>query len=221
MVIELRGVTRTYVGTTGEVHALRGIDLDLREEEHVLVTGPSGAGKSTLLHVAGVLDAPTRGSVRIDGARAETLRPRERAALRLAKIGFVFQHHYLVPDLTVEENVALPALALGVAPEVAHARAEALLARVGVAGAAGRLPRELSGGEQQRAGIARALVNRPRVILADEPTGNLDASNADSVAALLSELHREGAALLVVTHEPSRFPDATRIVRIEAGRIVH
>lgn len=219
VVIELRDVARTYAGTAGDVHALRGVDLDLRSAEHVLVTGPSGAGKSTLLHVAGALDAPTRGSVRIDGVRADALRPRERAALRLSKLGFVFQHHYLVPDLTVEENVALPALALGVTPDAAHARAHELLARVGIAAAAERLPRELSGGEQQRAGIARALVNRPRVLLADEPTGNLDAANADAVARLLSELHREGAALLVVTHDPSRFPDATRTVRLDAGRI--
>ena len=220
VVLRLDDVHRTYVGSGGDVHALRGVDLVVEEGEFVVVTGASGAGKSTLLHVAGLLDAPTRGRVTFAGQDARAWSERERAAARLRGIGFVFQHHDLMPDLTVHDNVALPALARGYDAAAAHARADALLARVGMAHASTRLPRELSGGEQQRVGVARALVNAPRMVLADEPTGDLDPSNADAVAALLAQVHREGATVLVVTHDPERFPAATRRVRLDAGRVV-
>lgn len=220
MILELSGVERTYRGSAGEVPALRGVDLAVAERDYVLVTGPSGAGKSTLLHVAGLLDAPTRGRVAFEGRDVGAASARERAALRLRRIGFVFQHYYLAPDLTVEENVALPALAAGAAPSDAASRAGGLLSRVGLGAASERLPRELSGGEQQRVGIARALVNGPRLVLADEPTGDLDPASADAVARLLAEVHAGGAAVLVVTHDPARFPQATRTARIERGRLI-
>lgn len=217
--LALDAVHKVYGSSTGPVSPLRGVDLHVRAGEYVLLEGASGAGKSTLLNLAGLLDDPSAGRVRLDGRAVGPLGSRERAALRLSRIGFVFQHHYLVPDLSVEENVALPALAAGVPPDVAHARAAALVERVGLAEAAARVPRELSGGEQQRAGVARALVNAPRLVLADEPTGNLDAASADAVAALLADAHREGAAVLVVTHDPARFPQARRRLRLVGGRV--
>lgn len=221
MVLALERVSRAYPVRDGapSVPALVDVSLDVTEGEYVLVTGPSGAGKSTLLHLAALLDEPTSGRVRFEGADAAALSSRERARIRLTRIGLVFQHHYLAPDLTALENVALPALSAGARPREAHERAATLLERVGLAAAATRLPRELSGGEQQRVGIARALVNAPRLLLADEPTGNLDPDGAAAVARLLAKAHRDGATLLVVTHDAARFSEATRGVRIERGRI--
>lgn len=215
--LELRDVHKTFAGSAGDVAALRGVDLVVDRGAYVVLDGPSGAGKTTLLHVAGLLEPPTRGAVSYDGRDATRLSSRETAALRLREVGFVFQHHYLAPDLTVEENVALPALALGRAD--AAERTRELLARVGLAGAAARLPRELSGGEQQRAGIARALVNAPRLLVADEPTGDLDPASADVVAALLADAHAQGATLLVVTHDSAQFPQATARATLRAGRL--
>lgn len=213
--LALRGVSKSFDG----VRVLAGLDLEVAGGESVLVEGLSGAGKTTLLNVAGLLEPPDAGEVRLEGRRVDALSPRERAAVRLASVGFVFQHFYLVPDLTVGENVALPALAAGVAPEEAHARAAALLARVGLGAATDRVPRTMSGGEQQRVGVARALVNRPRVVLADEPTGNLDSESARAVAGLLAEVAAEGVGVLVVTHERHRFPAATRHLRLAGGRL--
>ncbi len=221
MILALERVEKTYAGSTGDVAALRGVDLQVSDGDFVLLEGKSGAGKTTLLNVAGLLDEPTRGRVLFDGAPVAAMRARDRAALRLRRMGFVFQHYYLVPDLSVLENVALPAMAAGAPATDASRRALDLLARVGVADTAGRLPRELSGGEQQRAGIARALVNRPRLLLADEPTGNLDAGSASDVAALLGDVHRQGTTVLLVTHDPERFlANATRRLRLDAGRVV-
>lgn len=211
MLLELERVDKEYHATTGTVVALRSVNLLLADNEYVLLEGPSGAGKSTLLHIAGLLDAPTRGTVRFNGQRHDE---KKSAALRLANIGFVFQHHYLAPDLTILENVALPALALR-----GKSNAEKLLERVGLAHLQHRLPRELSGGEQQRAGLARALVNEPKLLLCDEPTGNLDAASADVIAELLAEAHDEGATILVATHDVKRFPQAERKLRIERGQL--
>jgi ABC-type lipoprotein export system ATPase subunit len=190
----------------------------VEEGEYVLLEGRSGAGKTTLLNIAGLLDPPTRGRVRFQGSDVTRARDHERAALRLSGIGFVFQHHYLVPDLTIRENVALPALAIGT-PD-AWSRADSLVDRMGLAPATARFPRELSGGEQQRAGVARALVNQPALLLADEPTGNLDAASADVVAQMLGDAHHEGAAVLLATHDAARFPQAERRLRLEGGRLM-
>jgi len=216
-VLALEGVHRTYRGSGGAVAALRGVDLALDASEYLVLEGASGAGKSTLLTLAGLLEPPDLGRVLFEGRDVARLSPRELSALRLRRIGFVFQHHYLVPDLTLAQNVALPALALGARDS--RARVDALLARMGLDAARDRLPRELSGGEQQRAGVARALVNAPRLVLADEPTGNLDPAIADEVARLLADAHAAGAAVMVVTHDPARFPHATRRARLERGRL--
>lgn len=219
-ILALERVEKEYATEAGRVRALAGVDLAVEAGEYVLVEGASGSGKSTLLNLAGLLDDPTRGSVRFDGRDVAALDPRERAALRLASVGFVFQHYYLVPDLTVAENVALPALALGAGAQDAAARADALLRRVGIEAARDRLPRELSGGEQQRAGIARALVNRPRLLVADEPTGNLDEASAAGVARLLAEARADGVTVVLATHHPAQFPEATRRVRLQGGTLV-
>lgn len=220
VVLELRGVQKAYAGAAARrVSVLEGVDLRVGAGEFLVLTGASGAGKTTLLNVAGLLDAPDAGTVLFEGA---VVRASGAAPLRLRRIGFVFQHHYLVPDLTVRENVLVHALAAGAdTAAAARARVNALLERVGLASLSDRLPRELSGGEQQRAGVARALVNRPALVLADEPTASLDAASATAVVGLLAEAAAEGAAVLVATHEPSRFDGlARRVARLERGRVL-
>lgn len=201
--LELRGVRRAFDGPAGPLPVLDGVDFILRAGEAAAVTGPSGCGKSTLLQLMGTLDRPDAGQVLFDGADTAGLSPDALAGLRNRTIGFVFQFHHLLPQCTVLENALVPVLERSRAAE-ARARALALLDRVGLAGRADHRPGELSGGERQRAAVVRALVNRPRLLLADEPTGALNEEAADSLADLLVGLQRdEGLALVVVTHAPA------------------
>jgi len=201
--LELRGVRRAFDGPAGPLPVLDGVDFTLRAGEAAAVTGPSGCGKSTLLQLMGTLDRPDAGQVLFDGADTAGLSPGALAALRNRTVGFVFQFHHLLPQCTVLENALVPVLERARAAE-ARARALALLDRVGLAGRADHRPGELSGGERQRAAVVRALVNRPRLLLADEPTGALNEAAAESLADLLVELQRdEGLALVVVTHAPA------------------
>ncbi|NLV40067.1 MAG: ABC transporter ATP-binding protein [Candidatus Hydrogenedentes bacterium] len=201
--LELRGVRRAFDGPAGSLPVLDGVDFTLRAGEAAAVTGPSGCGKSTLLQLMGTLDRPDAGQVLFDGADTAGLGPDALAGLRNRTIGFVFQFHHLLPQCTVLENALVPVLERARAAE-ARARALALLDRVGLAGRADHRPGELSGGERQRAAVVRALVNRPRLLLADEPTGALNEAAAESLADLLVGLQRdEGLALVVVTHAPA------------------
>jgi ABC-type lipoprotein export system ATPase subunit len=203
VLLELRGVRRAFDGPAGPLPVLDGVDFTLRAGEAAAVTGPSGCGKSTLLQIMGTLDRPDAGQVLLDGADTAGLPPGALAGLRNRTIGFVFQFHHLLPQCTVLENALVPVLERARAAE-ARARALALLDRVGLAGRADHRPGELSGGERQRAAVVRALVNRPRLLLADEPTGALNEEAAESLADLLVELQRdEGLALVVVTHAPA------------------
>ena len=218
-VVEARGLRRTYPGVSGgDLHILRGLDLALDPGEAVAIVGASGSGKSTLLHLLGVLDRPTAGSVRIGGVDTAALDDESAAALRNRRIGFVFQFHHLLQDFTALENVMMPALVQGQSPAGAKAAATTLLEQVGLGGRIGHKPSELSGGEQQRVAVARALVNRPLVVLADEPTGNLDVHTSTHVQEVLFDLRdRYGVALVVVTHNRELASRAERILRLNEG----
>ncbi|HAF71295.1 TPA: macrolide ABC transporter ATP-binding protein [Candidatus Acetothermia bacterium] len=217
--VELRKVTKDYPMGGGVYRALRGVDLAIAEGEYVAITGPSGSGKSTLLHLIGALHKPTSGQVLLEGIDLGRLSPEELARLRNAKIGFVFQQFHLLPRLTALENVELPMAYAGLRPKLRRERAQAALARVGLLEFAHHRPNQLSGGQCQRVAIARALVNEPALILADEPTGNLDTKTGDEIVELFSSLHREGRTLVVVTHEPEIAARAPRVVKLRDGRI--
>ncbi|MCA3486319.1 MAG: ABC transporter ATP-binding protein [Rhodobacter sp.] len=217
----LDGITKSYnAGTPGEVQVLRGATLSVAAGEVVALVAPSGAGKSTLLHIAGLLDTPDAGQVRLAGRAMEGLGDRARTAARRAEVGFIYQFHHLLPEFSALENVVLPQLANGEARGAAEARAMNLLSRVGIAARAGHRPAALSGGEQQRVAFCRALANRPKLLLADEPTGNLDPATSDQVFATLMEVVREtGLSALIATHNPALAARMDRIVRLEAGRV--
>jgi lipoprotein-releasing system ATP-binding protein len=217
----LDGITKSYnAGTPGEVQVLRGATLSVAAGEVVALVAPSGAGKSTLLHIAGLLDTPDAGQVRLAGRAMEGLGDRARTAARRAEVGFIYQFHHLLPEFSALENVVLPQLANGEARGAAEARAMSLLSRVGIAARAGHRPAALSGGEQQRVAFCRALANRPKLLLADEPTGNLDPATSDQVFATLMEVVREtGLSALIATHNPALAARMDRIVRLEAGRV--
>lgn len=220
--LRLTGIEKTYnKGQTGEVQVLAGADLTLAKGEMVALVAPSGAGKSTLLHIAGLLDVADTGRVEIGGEDMTGLSDRRRTAVRRQQVGFVYQFHHLLPEFSALENIVLPQLANGVARKAAQARAQALLEQVGVGARSGHRPSAMSGGEQQRVAFCRALANSPRVLLADEPTGNLDPGTSDQVFGALTGLVRgTGLSALIATHNLDLAARMDRIVRLDQGRIV-
>ncbi len=217
--LQLRNLTKTYLkGTPGEVEVLRGADLDLKPGEAVALVAPSGAGKSTLLHIAGLLDTPDQGTVQIAGQDTSGKGDRTRTAIRRRDVGFVYQFHHLLPEFSALENVTLPQLANGISEKAAQTRAMDLLDKVGVAARANHRPAALSGGEQQRVAFCRALANKPNVLLADEPTGNLDPETSDQVFSALMDLVRgDGLSALIATHNLELAARMDRVVRLESG----
>ncbi|NUS16090.1 MAG: ABC transporter ATP-binding protein [Streptomyces sp.] len=216
-VLRTVGLTRAYGQGEGLVWAVDGVDLDVPAGQTLAVTGPSGCGKSTLLHLLGGLDRPTEGEVWLGGRRIDRLGERALARLRRRAVGFVFQAYHLMHELSAAQNVELPALLAGASPRTARTRAAELLRQVGLAERARHLPSELSGGQRQRVAIARALVNKPLVILADEPTGNLDSAATRDVLLLFDELRAAGQTLVVVTHDERVAATADRVVALRDG----
>ncbi|MDQ5896130.1 MAG: putative transport system ATP-binding protein [Pseudomonadota bacterium] len=217
--IELERVERTFRLGDSEVHALRGLDLRIEAGEYVAVMGPSGSGKSTLLNILGLLDPPSGGRLRLEGRDVTTLSPDEQAAVRSRRIGFVFQSFHLVPRLSAAENIALPMVLAGIAPKERQARVAQALKDYGLASRADHRPSELSGGQRQRVAIARATIMQPPLLLADEPTGNLDRATGDEVVRLLEELNARGVTLIVVTHDAGLGARARRRLMMEDGRL--
>ena len=217
VVIHLQGVTKVYRMGAVEVRALNGVDLTIQHGEYVGVMGPSGSGKTTLMEIVGCLSRPTTGSYEFNGQLVDTITDQQLAALRGERIGFVFQTFNLLPRLTAVENVELPLLYRRVARRARRARALELLERVGLSGRAAHRSSEMSGGERQRVAIARALVNQPSVILADEPTGNLDSATGESIMALIEQLHHDGQTVVLVTHDPRIGERVERTVRLRDG----
>ena len=219
--IELRGIERVFHLGDSEVHALRGLDLNIKAGEYVAVMGPSGSGKSTLLNLLGLLDRPNAGVYRLEGRDVTTLSPQEQARVRSERIGFVFQSFHLVPRLSAAENIALPMTLAGIAPAQRAQRVAQALKEYGLENRAGHRPDELSGGQRQREAIARATVMHPAMILADEPTGNLDRATGDEVVRLLEELNSRGVTLIVVTHDVGIGGRARRQLLMEDGALKH
>ncbi|PZA07952.1 MULTISPECIES: ABC transporter ATP-binding protein [unclassified Meiothermus] len=223
-VVEMRGITKVYRSGGGaravEVQALRGVDLSIEQGEYVAIMGPSGSGKSTLMHLIGLLDSPTSGSYKLSGVETSGLSEVELAKVRNQRIGFVFQAFFLLPKLTALHNVALPLVYRGVGLAERLQRARAALEAVGLGARLDHRPAELSGGQKQRVAIARALVQEPDILLADEPTGNLDSKSSEEILALFDTLHQEGKTVIMVTHEPDVGARAQRIIRLRDGLIV-
>jgi putative ABC transport system ATP-binding protein len=218
--ISLEGVTKVFVTDEVETHALAGIHLQMRKGEYVSIAGPSGCGKSTLLAILGLLDSPTDGTYILNGKPVQSLKLSERARIRNREIGFIFQAFNLIGDLTVYENVELPLTYRGMGSAERKKRVHEALERVGMSHRVKHYPSQLSGGQQQRVAVARALAGDPAILLADEPTGNLDSVNGEAVMDLLRELHRGGATICIVTHDPRYARFADRTVRLFDGRIV-
>ncbi|HEU4641541.1 MAG TPA: ABC transporter ATP-binding protein [Gemmatimonadaceae bacterium] len=216
-----RNLRRDYLLEGEVVHAVRGVSLDVAQGEYVAIVGPSGCGKSSLLNLLGAIDHPTSGSLSIRGRDVGAMSDRELTAFRLRNIGFVFQRFYLMPILTARENVELPMAEAGVAKRVRRARASELLRYVELGHRERHRPAQLSGGEQQRVAIARALANRPALVLADEPTGELDARTGADIIALFDRLNADGTTLVVVTHDEELARAARRVVHMRDGGIVH
>jgi putative ABC transport system ATP-binding protein len=219
-VVQARGLTRDYSFGREIVHALCGVSFDVAAGDYVAIVGPSGCGKSTLLNLLGAIDRPTRGSVVINGTDVARMADREATSFRLRNIGFVFQRFYLMPTLSARENVELPLAEAGNSKSDRIARAKELLAYVGLSNRERHRPSELSGGEQQRVAIARALSNRPAILLADEPTGELDARTGAEIIGLFGRLNRDGTTLIVVTHDEELASAANRKIHMRDGLIV-
>lgn len=220
-VLELIGIDRVYSTAAGELHVLRGADLRLNAGELVGLVGPSGSGKSTLLHTAGLLERPEAGRVMLDGIDCLALDEKGRTAIRRSKVGFVYQFHHLLPEFNAEDNIAMPLMIAGVKRSEARTRAARLLAEMGLEDRGHHQPAQMSGGEQQRVAIARALANDPRLVIADEPTGNLDPATTERVfATLIRMVQDEGAAVLVATHNLSLTRHMDRILTLQDGKLV-
>ncbi len=215
----LDNVTKVYPMGDTQVQALRGVNLEIRAGEFIAVLGPSGSGKSTIMHILGCLDTPTTGTYHLEGVGIQGLNPNELAEIRNRRIGFVFQSFHLLPRATACENVELPMVFAGVNAADRKACAESVLEQVGLRERIRHLPNELSGGERQRVAIARALVNKPSIILADEPTGNLDSRSGAEILALFENLHAEGRTVILVTHDEAIAKKAHRVIRIFDGKI--
>jgi putative ABC transport system ATP-binding protein len=218
--LDMKGLTKEYKLGKVNVRALRGLDLQINKGEVVAIMGPSGSGKSTLMHILGALDTPTEGQACIDGKNLQELKEAELVVLRGKTVGFVFQTFSLIPTLSAQRNVELPMIFQGIAKKERAKRANDLLAGVGLADRTHHKPNELSGGERQRVAIARALANDPEIILADEPTGNLDSESGEAILALLKELSmKQGKTVILVTHDPEAAEIADRIIRLRDGCI--
>jgi putative ABC transport system ATP-binding protein len=220
MIVEVENLGKSYLTDEVETRALRGITFEIARGDYVAIEGPSGCGKSSLLAILGLLDAPTSGAYRLNGRAAEALTPNERAVIRNREIGFIFQNFNLVGDLTVAENVEMPLVYRGVSKAQRSIRVMDVLDRVGLAHRAHHAPMRLSGGEQQRAAVARALAGAPSLLLADEPTGNLDTKNGESVMELLDELNAAGATIVMVTHDRRFARQARRVIGLLDGQLV-
>ena len=219
IIVSAANVTRSFSMPAGDVVAVRDLTMSIEQGEHTAISGPSGCGKSTLLHMLGCVDAPSSGTLRFDGQDISTLNDRARSLLRLRHIGFVFQRFFLLPMLTAAENVELPQSEAGVGRDERRRRSLELLEYVGLGARADHRPSQLSGGEMQRVAIARALANRPRLLLADEPTGELDQATGEQVASLLDRVNADGTALVIVTHDPDLAGRARRVLTMRDGRI--
>jgi putative ABC transport system ATP-binding protein len=218
-ILQLEGITKVFHTDEVETHALSNLNLTVNEGEWVAIVGPSGSGKTTLLAILGLLDTPSSGTYLLNGKPVAGLGSSERAYIRNRNIGFIFQSFSLIGDLSVYENVELPLTYSGMAPVERKRRVESALERVGMSHRARHLPSQLSGGQQQRVAVARALAGEPLLLLADEPTGNLDSKNGENVMQLLRELHAAGSTLCMVTHDPAQAKAATRTVRLFDGQL--
>lgn len=217
--INTENLIKTYDMGKVQVHALQGVDISIKQGEFVAIMGPSGSGKSTLMHILGCLDSPTKGNYSLDGINVENLNKGKLAKIRNVKIGFVFQTFNLLPHMNVQKNVELPLLYGGMERKQRAQRAIEVLNSVGLGDRLTHKPSELSGGQRQRVAIARAIVNRPSIILADEPTGNLDSTSGSDIMTILSDLHKQGNTVIVVTHDKSIAQIADRIITIIDGKI--
>ena len=219
-IIEGRGLTRSFAMPAGAVTALGDVSIRVEPQDYVAITGPSGCGKSTLLHILGCVDRPSAGSLEFEGRDVRALTEAERSRIRLTRIGFVFQRFFLLPMLTAWENIELPQSEAGATKAARHARTRELLDYVGLAERSDHRPSQLSGGEMQRVAIARALANRPALLLADEPTGELDEDTGAQIAGLFDRVHADGTAIVVVTHNPAVAARAGRHLAMKSGRVV-
>jgi putative ABC transport system ATP-binding protein len=220
-IIELKEVIKLYQRGTEKIHAVDGINLSIEQGEFIAIIGPSGSGKSTLLNLIGCVDTPTSGTINIDGLSTQTLKEKELARIRNSKIGFVFQQFFLLPTLTALENVMLPTVfSRNGQSRNKKQRAKELLNLVGLSERTNHLPSELSGGEMQRVAIARALINEPKILLADEPTGNLDSTSAESVYSILDKLHKDGLTVITVTHNVELANKSQKIFKLKDGKLL-